>query len=490
MGRKLTIDPVTRLEGHGQIHVWFDADGRVEKARLQVPEFRAFEKLCEGRAVEELPTLTAKICGICPTVHHLASTKALDAVYGVVAPPAAQRLRELMLLATVVEDHLLHFVALSLADFLPETRERAATRNLFGVLQALGADLGGRVLAVRRRVRELVTRLGGSALYPVCGVPGGVTTVLGPEDSPRLAAVAAEALAFAEECLALFHHRLLAAGPYRAWLDDPALVEPSYYLGLVGADGTAQFYDGELRVVAPDGAEFARFAPAAFANHLAERVEEATYGKTLFLKQVGWQGLEHAESGVYRVGPLGRLNVASGLSTPRAQAELERYRAWFGTRFGEGPVHHTLAFHWARLIEVLHAAERLVELTADPELLDPATRVLPGPRSGHGVGACEAPRGTLFHHYRTDGAGVATAVNLVVGTQNNYAALNRSVQAAARRLLGGGAPTEAALNGVEVALRAYDPCFSCTTHALGGEPAGRFRFHRAARRTPGAEGAR
>ncbi len=288
-----------------------------------------------------------------------------------------------------------------------------------------------------------------------------------------MAAVATDAQTFAGECLELFHRRLLAGGPYRELLDDPLLEEPSYYLGTVGADGGAEFYHGELRVVAPDGTEFARFAPARFAEHLAERAEEATYGKTLYLKQVGWRGLDDPVSGVYRVGPLGRLNVASSLSTPRAQEEFERYRAWFGG----GPVHHTLAFHWARLIEVLHGTERIVELVADPELLDPATRVLPGARSGDGVGACEAPRGTLIHHYRTDGAGFATAVNLLVGTQNNYAAINRSVQAAARRFLADGAPTEQALNAVEVAMRAYDPCFSCTTHALGSGPAERFQFH-------------
>ena len=461
MTRRIRIDPVTRLEGHGRIDIRLDDAGSVTRSFFQVPEFKGFEKFCEGRAAEEMPTLTQKICGVCPTAHHIAGVKALDALFAVDPPPAARIIRELMHTAFVLEDHLLHFFYLGGPDILINGAACKFERNVFGVLQALGDAVGKRAIQIRKKVRALNALLSGSALYPVCGLPGGVAKPIRREDRAAIAETAAEALTFARDLLPLFHEKVLKNGRFRKMARSSVFSLRTYYMGLVDEKDRINFYAGDLRIVAPDGKTFARFPAEAYLEHLRERVVHDSYMKILYLKALGWKGYKDGpENGMYRVGPLARLNAAAGMATPLAQREYERlYHA-----VGQKPAHNTLLYHWARLIEVLYAAERMVELAARPELTDPHVRNLPVQAPSSGVGVCEAPRGTLIHHYRTDARAIVEQLNLVVATQNNAGAIGLSVEKAARALIVKGKVTDTILNMVEMAYRAYDPCLACATH--------------------------
>jgi F420-non-reducing hydrogenase large subunit len=466
MTRKITIDPITRLEGHGQIDIFLDDQGEVEGTYLRVPDFRGFEKFCEGRAAEEMPRLTQKICGVCPTAHHLASTKALDALFGVAPPRAAQKLRELMYHAFIFEDHLLHFFFLGGPDFLLEPGTPREKRNILGVIDKLGAALGKRVLAIRRQVREVNARIGGSALYPVWGLPGGVAKSLAAEDRGHIRLVAQEAQAFAETALLIFQEAVRKNKKFTELLNGDLFSHQTYSMGMVDDSGRLNFCDGQIRVVDPHGREFARFEAADYGAYLTERVESWSYVKLLYLKDIGWQGFtDGPHSGIYRAGPLARLNASEGMATPGAQRRYEELYEHFGGK----PVHNILAYHWARLIECLYAAERMTELAADPEITSSSVRNLPTKLPEEGVGACEAPRGTLFHHYQTNSQGMIEKVNLLVATQNSAAAICLSIDKAARAFIHGGKVSEGLLNMIEMAFRAYDPCLACATHCLPGD---------------------
>ena len=461
MTRRITIDPITRLEGHGKIQILFDKNGDVERAYLQVPDFKGFEKFCEGRAVEEMPTLTEKICGVCPTAHHTASSKALDALFDVEPPPAAKKIRELMYNAFVFEDHLLHYFFLGGPDLLVGCTAPKAERNILGVVNRLGTEVAKKAIGVRKRVRNIVSLLGGSVLYPVCGLPGGVSKTVTEKDRAYIQNVARESVEFARIAMASFRDVALKNKAYVKLLKSKAFVQQIYSMGLVGERNRVNFYDGMIRVVDPEGQEFVRFEASDYLNHLAERVEPWTYQKTLYLKNVGWKGfVDGKDSGVYRVGPLGRLNAADGMATPLAHAAYEQMYDVLGGK----PAHNTMAYHWARLVEVLYAAERMREIANDEALTDPKVRNIPTEDTGEGAGVCEAPRGTLYHHYQTDGHGFIKKANLLVATQNNAAAISMSVESAARTLLKAGQMSDGKLNVVEMAYRAYDPCLACATH--------------------------
>jgi F420-non-reducing hydrogenase large subunit len=461
----ITIDPVTRLEGHGKIDIFLDDAGEVERTLFQVPEFRGFEKFCEGRAAEEMPTLTQKICGVCPTAHHVASSKALDDLFGVSPPPTARLIRELLFHAFIFEDHILHFFVMSGPDFLVGPEAPRKDRNILGVMRVVGEETVRKIVAMRKRVRDAMAVIGGSPLHPVIGLPGGVSKGLNEEERSVLRETAVEAVEFARFGLRLFNDIVLGNETYAALMSDDAYRIDTYSMGLVDGNNRVSFYDGMLRVVDPAGGEFARFEGRDYLDHLEERVEQWSYLKPLYLKKIGWKGFaDGADSGVYRVGPLGRLNAAEGMATPLAQAEYERLFDYFGGR----PVHNTLAFHWARLVEVMQAAERMVELAGAEELTGGEIRTIPDAVPEEGIGVCEAPRGTLIHHYRTDGEGIMERVNLIVGTQNNAAALCLSIRNAAGALIRGGRVTDGLLNMVEMAFRAYDPCLACATHSLPG----------------------
>ncbi|MBW2522906.1 MAG: Ni/Fe hydrogenase subunit alpha [Deltaproteobacteria bacterium] len=463
--QRIEIDPISRLEGHGKISIFLDEAGAVDRAILQIPELRGFEAFCVGRPAEEMPRITTMICGVCPTAHHLAATKALDALYGVEPPPAARRIRELLHSAFMVEDHLLHFFFLGGPDFVVGASAPPAERNILGVVARVGAEVAGRVLDVRKRCRDVLSLLGGRAVHPVCGLPGGVSKAISEEDRKPIREAAEQAITFCEYALTVFDQLVLQHDAHRELVLNDAYQHRTHYMGLVDHAGKVSFYDGQVRVVDPDGKRIAQFGPSDYAEHIAEHVEPWTYVKFSYLRQVGWNGfVDGPDSGVFRVAPLARLNVADGLATPKAQAAYEKMQEVLG----KGPLHYTLAFHWARLIEALFAAERMLELANHPELCDPNVRTLPTATPAEGVGIVEAPRGTLIHHYRTDDRGVITAAHLIVATQNNVAAICMSIEKAAKAFIRGGQVSDGLLNMVEMAFRAYDPCFACATHSFAG----------------------
>ncbi len=464
MRKRISIDPITRLEGHGRIELFLNDDGTVANAYFQVPELRGFEEFCRGRPAEEMPRITPRICGVSQSAHHLASAKAVDAVYQVEPPSTARKLRELLYSAFFAGDHALHFYALGGPDFVVGPKAPASERNLLGVIAKVGVEVGRRVIQHRAECQEAIAIIGGKAIHPVCAIPGGVSKAIDEAERARLEQIATNAVEFSRFSLRLFDEVVLSNSGYvDLILSEPYSLE-SYDMGLVDGNNLVNFYDGQLRIVDPDGDQVAKFPASQYLEYLAEHAEPWTYLKFPFLKKVGWRGLvEGRENGVYRVAPLARLNAAEGMATPMAQAEYERMYSVLGGK----PLHATLAQHWARLIEMLYAAERMLELSRDPEITGSVLRTMPAAEPREGVGVVEAPRGTLIHHYQTDSAGLIQRVNLIVGTGNNYAAMCLSVKKAAASVLGSeSVPSEELLNMVEMAFRAYDPCLGCATHAL------------------------
>ena len=467
MTRRITIDPITRLEGHGKIEVFLDEAGDVERAFFQVPELRGFEKFCEGRPAEEMPRITPRICGVCPTAHHMASTKALDDLWRVEPPRTARLLRELVYNAFMAEDHYIHFFFLAGPDFVVGPQAPAAERNILGVIAKVGLEIAGQVIRVRKECREIIQTLGGKVIHPVFGLPGGVSRGMSEEEREKFAESAKFTVEFAQFALQLFDDVVLKNKEYVDLVLSDAFSHRTYYMGLVDDEDKVNFYDGHVRVVDPDGNEVARFAPREYVDYIREHVEPWSYITFPYLKRVGWKGfVDGADSGVYRVAPLARLNVADGMPTPLAQQAYERMYGILGGK----PVHATLATHWARLIEALCAAERMVEILEDPEVTGDHIRNVPTETPEEGVGIVEAPRGTLIHHYQTDERGILTGVSLIVATNHNAAPIAMSVEKAAKGLIKGGEVSDGLLNMIEMAFRAYDPCHACATHALGQMP--------------------
>jgi F420-non-reducing hydrogenase large subunit len=463
--KKVVIDPITRLEGHGKISIFLNDAGEVENAYLQVPELRGFERFCIGRKAEDMPLLTSRICGVCPVAHHMAGTKALDAAFNVEPPSAAKKLRELMYCGYYIYDHTLHFYYLGGPDFIVGPDAPPEKRNIIGVIEKAGLDIGKEVIKHRAYGQRITELIGGKATHPVCGLPGGISKPLSEENRQEIEKMATSAVEFAKFTLKLFHDIVLGNSKYVDLIKSDAYTLKTYYMGLVDEDNKVNFYDGKVRVVDPSGNEFLKFEPKDYLNHLAEHVEEWTYVKFPYLKKVGWKGfVDGVDSGIYRVGPLGRLNASDGMATPLAQ---EEYELMYKTLGGK-PVHSTLAFHWARLIELLHAAERALELSRDSEITSTEVRNKPG-EPGEGVGIVEAARGTLIHHYILDKDALIKDVNLIVATTNNCPAINMSIRNAAKGLIHHDKVDQGILNMVEMAFRAYDPCFGCATHYAVGQ---------------------
>jgi F420-non-reducing hydrogenase large subunit len=463
--KKITIDPITRLEGHGKIEIFLDDKGNCERACLQIPELRGFEKFSEGRAAEEMPRITTMICGVCPTAHHMASAKALDDLFKVEPTSAAKKIRELMYSAFTAEDHILHFVFLGGPDFVVGPTAPAAERNVLGVIAKVGLEVGGKVIEMRKRMRNVMRIIGGKPVMPSCALPGGVSRRISEEERKTIIEAGEYGVGFCQVALQLFDDVVLKNKEYVDLITGDVYSHKTYYMGLVDDKNKVNFYDGKIRVVDPTGKEFAKFKPQDYLDHIREHVEPWTYVRFSFLKKVGWKGfVDGKESGVYRVAPLARLNASDGMATPLAQ---EAYEKMFATLGGK-PVHSTLAFHWARLVEALYAAERTLELAKDPEITSDDIVNLPTETPKEGIGVVEAPRGTLFHHYQTDDNGILTKVNLIVATQNNSAAINMSVEKAAKALIKNGNVPDGILNMIEMAFRAYDPCHACATHSLPG----------------------
>ena len=469
----VTIDPITRLEGHGKIEILLDGQGEVAHTYFQVPELRGFERFCVGRPIEEMPTLTSRICGVCPEAHHMAAAKAVDAVYRVTPPRTATLLRELLYSAFVVADHTTHFYVLSGPDFLVGPDAPKEERNILGVIHKVGADIGLKVIEARKNGHAVIEMIGGRKVHPLTAVPGGMTKGITEEQRQEIERIGRRRVDFASFSLSLWDSAILGNDEYAEMLRGDTYADRTHYMGLVDSAGRLNLYDGRVRVTTPDGERLGEYPPSDYPDWITERVEPWTYLKFLYLRKVGWKGLvDGTDSGVYAVGPLARLNVADGMATPLAQEAYERYLSVLAPAAnGHRPmVHQRLAMHWARLVELMYAAERVVELASDPEITSDEVRVLPTEVPTEGVGCVEAPRGTLTHHYWTDERGIVTRVNLIVGTTNNYAPIAMSIERAARGLIHAGSVIgPGLLNRIEMAFRAYDPCFGCATHSLSGE---------------------
>jgi len=465
--KKITIDPITRLEGHGKIEIFLNDAGEVENTYFQVPELRGFEKFSEGRLAEDMPQITQRICGVCPEAHHMASTKCLDALFHVDPPSPAKKLRELLYSSFYVTDHTTHFYILAGPDFIMGPEAPVAERNILGVIAKVGLELGGAVINTRMKNHHIIHMLGGRAVHPVFGLPGGVSKRLNEEERKEVEQIAKEAVEFAKLSLKVFDDIVLKNKEYVDMIVSDAYTHRTYYMGLVDEKNRVNFYDGKVRVVDPDGKEFAKYAPREYLDHVAEHVEPWSYMKFPYLKKIGWKGfVDGKDSGVFRATPLSRLNAADGMATPLAQEAYEKFYSTLGGK----PVHHTSATHWARLVELLYAAERLLELSKDPEITSPNIRTIPTATPDEGVGIVEAPRGTLTHHYITDEKGIIKKANLIVATVNNAAAVNMSVKKAAMALIKPGKKiTEGLLNRIEMAWRPYDLCLACATHTLSGQ---------------------
>ena len=464
--QRITIDPITRLEGHGKIEIFLNEQGNVTNTYFQIPELRGFERFCVGRPVEEMPLLTNRICGVCPEAHHMAAAKATDAVYHVEVPRTGKMLRELLYSAFYCTDHTTHFYALGGPDFIMGPDAPVAERNILGVIHKVGLEIGGKVIQMRKYGHTVVEIIGGRKVHPCTSIPGGLTKGITEEQRKEIETMGRWAIEFAQFSLQVFNDIVLSNKTYLDLIVGDIYTHKTYYMGLVDENNKVNFYDGKVRVVGPDGKEYIKYEPKDYAAHIAEHVEPWTYLKFPYLKNVGWKGfVDGPDSGVYMATPLSRLNAADGMATPLAQAEYEKFYSTLGGK----PVHQRLAIHWARLIELLYAAERWVELATDPEITSPDFHAIPTATPTEGVGIVEAPRGTLTHHYWTDERGVVTKVNLIVGTTNNYAPITMSIKKAADSLIKKGNVNEGLLNMVEMAFRAYDPCFGCATHSLPGQ---------------------
>ncbi|MCS7221439.1 MAG: Ni/Fe hydrogenase subunit alpha [Anaerolineae bacterium] len=453
--QKITIEPVTRIEGHAKVTIHLDEQGKVRQAFFHVNEFRGFEKFCEGRMYFEMPVITPRICGICPVSHHLAAAKACDALTGAIPPRPAQLLRELMHMGQIIQSHGMHFFELAGPDLLLGFDADPAVRNVVGLIQA-NPTLALQAVNLRKYGQEIIRTLGGRKVHPNFAVPGGVNKALKPAERDAILAGADEAIATIQTGLVIMKEW---AEKNRVEIERFA-VFPSGYFGLVTEKGGLELYDGKCRLISADGKLLEEFEGRDYLNYIAERVEDWSYLKFPYYKKLGWP------AGVYRVGPLGRLNIAERVDTPLASEEFSAFKA---LNCGK-PVEHTLYYHYARLIEALFAVERVKMLLDDPDIL--STDILNTRRDfqPEGVGVIEAPRGTLFHHYWINEHGQLTKVNLIVSTGHNNWAMSQAVDSVAKMYVDGTKLTEGMLNRVEAAIRAYDPCLSCSTHAVGQMP--------------------
>jgi F420-non-reducing hydrogenase large subunit len=470
--KHIKIDPITRLEGHGKIDIFLNDEGEVENCYFIIPELRGFEKFAQGRPVEEMPRITTRICGVCPEAHHMASAKACDAVYHVNIPSAAKKLRELLYTIFYTADHTVHFYALGGPDFVVGPDAPKAERNILGLINKVGLDAGKKVIKLRSLAQNMIQTLGGKKIHQVTSIPGGVSRGLSEEERILFAKDLEYFIEFGKFTFKVFNDIVLKNSGYVDLILSDTFTQKTYYMGTVDENNKTNFYDGKVRVVDPEGNEHCKYEPKDYLNFISEHTEKWNYLKYPYLKKIGWKGfVDGVDSGVYQATPLSRVNASDGMATPLAQEEYEKfYETFTGDRSGKKPVHHTLATHWARVIELMYAAERANELINDPEITSKDFRTIPTEVPTEGVGIVEAPRGTLTHHYITDEKGIVKKANLIVGTTNNHAPISMSIKKAAQGLIKKGTEvTDATLNMIEMAFRAYDPCFGCATHTLPGQ---------------------
>jgi NAD-reducing hydrogenase large subunit len=453
--QKIVIEPVTRIEGHAKVTVTLSDSGQVDNALLQVNEFRGFEKFCEGRLFFEMPSITERICGICPVSHHLASVKACDEIIGVKPPRPASLLRELMHMGQIIQSHSMQVFELGGPDLLLGFDADPAIRNVVGLYQA-NPGLTVKAISLRKFGQEIIARLGGRRIHPNFAVPGGVNAALSIENRDAMRQDLDAMIGYVQDGIAVI----------KTWMDshqeDLAKfgVFSTGYLGMVSPDNAVELYQGDVRLVDAQRKELEHFDGRKYLDYIAERVEPWTYLKFPYYKKLGYP------DGSYRVGPLGRLNAAEKMATPLAQKEYEIFQ---GLRNGQ-VVEGTLYYHYARLIEDLYAVERAGQILDDPDVTSTDILQTGKVTNREGVGVIEAPRGTLWHHYWVDEMGQLEKVNLIVATGNNNYAMTKAVDMVAKTYVDGKHVTEGALNRIEAAIRAYDPCLSCSTHAIGQMP--------------------
>jgi F420-non-reducing hydrogenase large subunit len=465
--RVIHIEPVTRLEGHAKIEIFLDKEGNVEDTYFQVVELRGFEEFCRGRPAEEMPRIVTRLCGVCPWPHHIASSTALDTIFSAPPPLPALKIRELGYCAHMLESHLEHIYALGPApDFVVGPAADPAKRNVLGVIEAVGLEVGKKVIIHRGYSVEIENIIGGKSTHPVFSIPGGISRPLKKEEVDRIRELAGKLVEFCEFTLTVVDDVILSNKEYvDIILNKNLYYNDSYHMGMVDKDNMLTFYGGTLRVVGQDGKEVYKFKDEEYLDYVAEQPVPWSYLKFPYLKKIGWKGItDGPESGMYRVAPLSRLNVADGIPTPKAQKAYEKFFKTLGNK----PVQNSLAFHWARAVECLYAAERLQELAHDKDILSDDYRTIAGEIKGEGIGVIEAPRGTLFHHYKTDKNAIIEDVNLIVASAQNYGAMNIDIRNVAKNLIKKGQVSGGILNMVEMAFRSYDPCFSCATHAAIG----------------------
>lgn len=455
MAQKITIQPVTRIEGHARITIYVNDDGKVDRAYFHVDQFRGFEKFSEGRMYYEMPIITPRICGICPVSHHLASAKACDAIISADIPRPAKLLRELMHMGQVIQSHSMHFFELAGPDLIFGWDADPKIRNVVGIVEA-NPELALKAVKLRKFGQEIIAKLAGRRIHPNYAVPGGVNNTLSVKDRDELLSEIDIMISYIQEGISLA----------KDWIEKNKETVEEFgvlstgYMGLVTDEGGLELYDGKVKLIDKDGNLLELFDGSKYLDYIGEHVEDWSYLKFPFYKKLGWP------DGVYRVGPLARLNVAEKIDTPLAQEEFKNFKSINGGK----PVEGSLYYHYARLIEDLFAAERAKELLLDPDILSDDIVTTTGKILPEGVGVIEAPRGTLIHHYWVDNKGTIVKANLIVATGHNNWAMSKGVEEVAKRYVDGKNLTEGMLNRVEGLIRCYDPCLSCSTHAVGKMP--------------------
>ncbi len=457
--KTIIIEPITRVEGDVRVVLFLDEDGGVREAYYQALELRGFEAFCKGRAVEELPRISSTICGVCSWAHHVASGKALDMVFGRKPTVTASKIRELAYYLQIIDSHLLHFIVMSIPDFVvPDASPE--TRNIVGVLRS-DPKIIVSFLKSRSLIKKLEEIFGGKPIHSAFVIPGGVSRRITRDDVEEARRLARELLGIIEYIVEYFNNRVLKSSVFEKLLYDEAYMLKTYYMGLIGRNGSLEFYDGDLRIVDPSGREYARFKPVDYTKYIAEHNVEWSYSKLPYLKPIGWKGF--VEEAIVRVGPLARLNVVDKVPSEKASQEYKHMIDVLGPK----PIHNTLAFHWARIIETMYSIEKFLELLDDPDIPSEDYVNMEGEPLYEGVGVLEAPRGTLIHHYTVDESYVAESVNVITPTTINNTAINTELRKVASKYVSGESVDEKLLNMVEISIRAYDPCNSCATHCIG-----------------------
>jgi len=455
MNKKILINPVTRIEGHARVTIFLNDEGKVDEAYLHIDQFRGFEKFSEGRYFAEMPIITPRICGICPISHHLASAKATDEILGVDIPKPAKLLRELIHMGQIIQSHSMHFFELAGPDLILGWDADPRIRNVVGLIQA-NPELALKAVKLRKFGQRIIELVAGRRIHPTFAIPGGVNQALDPKARDEILSGIDEMISYLEEGISIA----------TKWIENNKEVcekfasFPSGYMGLVKEDGSLELYNGKIRFMNRDGKILNDFNDKDYLKYIGERVEDWSYLKFPYYKPLGWP------DGVYRVGPLGRLNASDKISTPIANEHMINFK-----KINDGkPVEGSIYFHYARLIEAIYGLERAREILEDKESLSQNVLISGKVKNEEGIGVIEAPRGTLIHHYWVDEKGTIKKVNLIVATGHNNWAMSKSVESVAKGFIDGKNLTEGMLNRVEGAIRCYDPCLSCSTHAIGKMP--------------------